>query len=78
MGFALREVRRPTGTGLLNQPLSQSSLFAGPTRRHLPDVVYAYGFSLKKRASLRRFAAESAVRFVRGVKKIPAGSTVLL
>jgi capsular polysaccharide export protein len=44
----------------------------------LPDVVYAYGFSLKKRASLRRFAAESAVRFVRGVKKIPAGSTVLL
>jgi capsular polysaccharide export protein len=56
----------------------ESPILFGPSRRHLPDVVYAYGFSLSKRASLRRFAAESAVRFVRGITQIPLGSTVLL
>jgi len=63
---------------LLNQPLSPSSILVSPCRRNLPDVVYAYGFSLNKRSSLRRFAAESAVRFVRNAKGIPPGSTVLL
>jgi capsular polysaccharide export protein len=78
MGLALREVRRPTGTGLLNQPLSESGILFGPARLRLPDVVYAYGFSLNKRASLRRFAAESAVCFVGSAERIPLGSTVLL
>jgi capsular polysaccharide export protein len=63
---------------LLTQPPRQASILAAPHRRNLPSVVYAYGFSLKKRAILRHFAAESVVRFVKGVKQIPAGSTVLL
>jgi capsular polysaccharide export protein len=63
---------------LLNQPPSLSSIFVGPSRRHLPDVIYACGFSWNKRASLRRFAAESAVRFVKRVTQVPPGSTVLL
>jgi capsular polysaccharide export protein len=63
---------------LLNPPPTQASFCVDPTARHLPDVVYAYGFSLNKRASLRRFAAASAVHFVRGVRRIPPGSTVLL
>jgi capsular polysaccharide export protein len=44
----------------------------------LPDHVYAYGFSFNKRANLRCFAAETAVRFVRSVNRIPSGSTLLL
>jgi capsular polysaccharide export protein len=63
---------------LLNQPRAQGSIFAGPSRRLLPEVVYAHGFSFNKRVSLRRFAAESAVRFVKRAAQIPPGSTVLL
>jgi capsular polysaccharide export protein len=44
----------------------------------LPEQVYAYGFSFNKRASLRCFAAETTVRFVRRVNRIPSGSTLLL
>jgi capsular polysaccharide export protein len=49
-----------------------------PGCRHLPNIVYAYGFSFKKRANLRRFAAQSLVRFVGCIKQIPFGATVLL
>jgi capsular polysaccharide export protein len=63
---------------LLNQPPSQSPTYLSPNRGQLPAVVYAHGFSLNKRASLRRFVAESTVRFVRGTKQVPAGSTLLL
>jgi capsular polysaccharide export protein len=63
---------------VLNQPPSPASILSSSSRRHLPGVVYACGFSLQKRASLRRFAAESVVRFVKSVTQIPAGSTVLL
>jgi capsular polysaccharide export protein len=44
----------------------------------LPKLVYAYRFSIAKRVSLRRFAAGSAVRFVRDIDGIPAGSTILV
>jgi capsular polysaccharide export protein len=47
-------------------------------RRRLPDDVYAHGFSPNKRASLRSFAAESAVHFVSDVNRISSGSTLLL
>jgi len=44
----------------------------------LPGRVFAYGFSTHKRRFLRRFAGESAVRFVRRPARVPAGSTLLL
>lgn len=45
---------------------------------HLPDVVYAYGFSIRKRAIVRRFLVGVKVRFVSSNKSVPSGATVLL
>lgn len=45
---------------------------------HLPAQVFAYGFSIRKRAIVRRFMGNVKVRFARRGKAIPTGSTVLL
>jgi capsular polysaccharide export protein len=44
----------------------------------LPGRVYAWGFSLRKRAFVRRFAAEARVCFVRSMESVPDGAVVLL
>ncbi|MDI1298698.1 MAG: hypothetical protein PSV17_00490 [Methylotenera sp.] len=44
----------------------------------LPAQVFAYGFSIRKRAIVRRFMGDVKVCFVWFGKSIPAGSTVLL
>ena len=45
-------------------------------RRTLPPVIYALGFSWRKRALVRQFLGESRVRFVRRPSSIPDGATV--
>jgi len=40
--------------------------------------VFAYGFSWRKRAILRRFLAGSPVRFVDSVRRVPAGAQLIL
>lgn len=53
-----------------------------PTREgnncQLPAQVFAFGFSFRKRAILRRFLPGIDVRFVDHVPRIPAGATLLL
>ena len=44
----------------------------------LPARVFAFGFSFRKRAILRRFAPGTVVRFVDQGTRIPAGATLLL
>jgi capsular polysaccharide export protein len=44
----------------------------------LPTCVYAWGFSLRKRAFVRRFAHEARVRFVRALDAVPDGAVVLV
>lgn len=44
----------------------------------LPGMVYATGFSWRKRAIVRRFAAPSVVRFVADGKAVPPGASLLL
>lgn len=44
----------------------------------LPEQVYAWGFSLRKRAIVRRFAAEARVRFVSTLSAVPDGAVLLL
>lgn len=44
----------------------------------LPPEVFAYGFSLRKRKLVRRFLEGTQVRFVRSVKNLSAGDTLLL
>jgi len=46
--------------------------------RPLPKLVFAYGFSLRKRTTLRRCVAGSVVRFIRHARHIAPGSTLLL
>jgi capsular polysaccharide export protein len=63
---------------MLNQTPAKSVMGFGRGCRHLPSLVFAYRFSFNKRVSMRRFAPESALRFVSDVNRIPPGSTVLL
>jgi capsular polysaccharide export protein len=44
----------------------------------LPETVYAMGFSWRKRAIVRRFAAPSGVVFVRHGREVPTKGTLLL
>lgn len=44
----------------------------------LPARVYAWGFSFRKRAIVRRFAGEAEVCFVRSLAAVPDGAVVLL
>jgi capsular polysaccharide export protein len=44
----------------------------------LPDQLYAYGFSWRKRRILRRFAAPARVSFVGRLQAVPAGACLLL
>lgn len=46
--------------------------------RPLPPLVFAYGFSARKRAIVRRFAGSSAVRFVRRCQQLPPDAVLLL
>lgn len=46
--------------------------------RELPAMVYACGFSLRKRGLLRRFLPECTVRFVTAAAAIPDGATVVV
>ena len=48
------------------------------SRRSLPPVLIAHGFSLMKRRILRRFVAPSKVTFVRRGEQIPSGATLVL
>lgn len=44
----------------------------------LPALVFGYGFSLRKRAIVRRFLPAAKVHFVRRAAAVPAGSHLLL
>ena len=44
----------------------------------LPAQVFAFGFSFRKRAILRRFLPGTVVRFIDRVPRIPAGATLVL
>jgi capsular polysaccharide export protein len=46
--------------------------------RHLPSHVFAYGFSKRKRAILRRFVGDVRLSFVEHAQQALAGSTLLL
>ncbi len=75
---ALRIVRETNGASVLNHRTSTLMKEPGHPAPRLPGRVFAYGFSTHKRRFLRRFAGESAVRFVRRPARVPAGSTLLL
>lgn len=47
-------------------------------KHHLPAQVFAYGFSIRKRAIVRRFLGGVKVCFVRRGQATPVGATVLL
>ncbi len=51
---------------------------AVPGRPVLPECLYAHGFSINKRRSLRRFAAPSRVRPIRHAAQLPQRSTLCL
>ena len=44
----------------------------------LPNVLFAYGFSINKRRLLRRFVGDSKVRFISDPARLPAAATLLL
>ena len=44
----------------------------------MPPQVFAFGFSFRKRAILRRFVPDTVVRFIDRVARVPAGATLLL
>lgn len=44
----------------------------------LPRLLFAHGFSLRKRAILRRFLPGKTLRFVRSARAVPAASHLLL
>jgi len=44
----------------------------------LPTKVFAYGFSVRKRAIVRRFLTGADVHFIRPGREVPAGATCLL
>jgi capsular polysaccharide export protein len=50
----------------------------GLRNRPLPTQVFAYDFSRRKRAFLRRFIGEVRVRFVKRVQQVPPGATLLV
>jgi capsular polysaccharide export protein len=58
-----------------NQPLTCSPQ---PDTRNLPDMVFACGFSMRKRAILRRFVGDTTVYFVDSAGQVPSGSTLLV
>ncbi len=57
------------------QDCDQAGLFA---LRGLPPAVFAFGFSFRKRAIVRRFLANVQVHFVFRTKNLPVGSVLLL
>lgn len=46
--------------------------------RALPQYVFAFGFSFRKRAIVRRFVGDVKVRFIRNASAVSAGSALLL
>lgn len=50
----------------------------GLKNRPLPTQVFAYNFSRRKRAFLRRFIGEVKIRFVNRVQQVPPGATLLV
>jgi capsular polysaccharide export protein len=60
--------------------MKSGSTGAGSTEclRGIPHNVFAYGFSYRKRAIVRRFLAGARVRFVKSAKSVPEQSAVLL
>lgn len=63
----------------MSREMSRNAAADGPALvEGLPAHVYAWGFSLRKRAFVRRFAYESQVRFVRTLGAVPDGAVVLL
>lgn len=49
-----------------------------PSGIKLPTQLFAFGFSWRKRAILRRFLPEASLRFVRGAGAVPPGARLLL
>lgn len=47
-------------------------------RPALPSLVFAYGFSFRKRSIVRRFVNVAEVRFITKTKQITSGNTLLL
>ncbi len=59
---------------------SQGNVFSESSHldRALPQHVFAFGFSFRKRAIVRGFVGDVKVRFIRSSSAVPAGSVLLL
>lgn len=55
-----------------------AAVASGAQAAALPPLVYAFGFSPRKRVFVRRFAGEAKVRFVRDPRRVPPGAVLLL
>ena len=52
--------------------------YMNATHQGLPPLVFAHGFSFRKRFILRRFLGDRKVRFISRGRHLPPGSTLLL
>src|SRR6201986_1207015 len=78
MESTFRHLRASVGTSGMSHATTVRTQAGGSVMPSLPEQVFAYGFSLNKRRHLRKFAAESTVRFVGNPRHVPPGATLLL
>ena len=63
---------------MLSAGAIESGIRTGGEGHSLPPVAYAHGFSIRKRAHLRRFVPQTRITFVRNGASIPERGTLLL
>lgn len=59
-------------------PVREAPPDTAPDNRRLPSMVFAYGFSFRKRAIVRRFLGKVRVQFVRRAGRLPSGAALIL
>lgn len=62
----------------MSAALVECVVSAAQCRQPLPTLLFAHGFSLRKRALLRRFVPASTLRFVHSGNAVPADACLLL
>jgi capsular polysaccharide export protein len=60
------------------QSVPESPVAGMAPDRSLPSIVFAHGFSFRKRAIVRRFLGDVQVRFIRDASRLAPGSALLL
>ena len=59
-------------------PADAVAVHCAGAQQRLPALLFAYGFSIRKRAIVRRFVGAATVRFIRDVRSFVPGSALLL